>query len=393
MEPFLAPGFAGNPSSIHAEGRRARAAVDAARDRIAALLGPGVKPGEIIFTSGGTESNNLALRGLVRAAPARSGARHLIVAATEHHAVLEAAQALARQGIELTILPVDAAGRADPLELERSLRPETALVSVMTANNETGTLQPVAELAEICARRGVLFHTDAAQSAGKEALPTATEAAPHLSALSLAGHKFGGPPGIGLLWRCAGACRWKRGFHGGSQENTRRPGTENVAGIVGLAEALARAEMAREAERPRQLAMTERLWEGLRDLPGARRNTPSGRGAPGGQHPQRQLRRGGPGRRGAAHRPRPGGSGRLQRIGLPGRLDPALARPAGHGCARGGGAGHRPLLHRERDHLRPGGGGPEADAAGRPAPGGPGLRPIDLAFFSLGDCEAARFSP
>ena len=280
MEPWLGPSLIGNPSSIHAEGRRARAALDNARDRIAALLSPNqgqgkkVRPGELIFTSGGTESDNLALRGLAQAHEHATKGRHLITAATEHHAVLETCEALAKEGFQLTLLPVDTEGRVHPATLEKNLRPDTLLVSVMTANNETGVIQPTASLAALCAQRGILFHTDAVQSTGKEPLPTTTEAAPHLAAMSLAAHKFGGPPGIGLLWLRSGLPLAKL-LHGGSQENARRPGTENVAAIVGMAEALALAEAARETEHPRQLALTERLWQGLRDLPGARRNTPT----------------------------------------------------------------------------------------------------------------------
>ena len=264
MEPFLGQG--GNPSSVHAEGRQARGAVDDARDRVAALLG--ARPGEIVFTSGGTESANLALRGLARAHAAKG--RHLVTAATEHHAVLETLEALGKEGFEPTILPVDAAGRVDPAAFAAALRPDTVLASVMTANNETGTRQPVAALAALAAARGVLFHTDAVQSAGKEALPNLKSG---LAALSLTAHKFSGPVGAGILW-LRGGLPLEKIAHGGAQENARRPGTENVAAIVGLAEALAQAEASRAAEAPRQAALVEALWNGLRGLPGARRNTP-----------------------------------------------------------------------------------------------------------------------
>jgi len=265
MEPYLGP--AGNASSIHAEGRRARAAIDNARDRIAALLG--VRPGELVFTGGGTESNNLAIRGLARAGMAKG--RHLVTSATEHHAVLETCEALQREGWEVTFLSVDALGRTDPDQFEAALRADTVLATVMTANNETGVCQPVAELAARAARRGVLFHTDAVQSAGKEKLPIGRGGAGGIAALSLTAHKFYGPLGAGLLFLRAGE-PLERLTHGGSQENTRRPGTENVAAIVGLAEALALAEAGREAEGGRQFALVERLWAALADLPGARRN-------------------------------------------------------------------------------------------------------------------------
>lgn len=261
MEPFFGQG--GNPSSIHAEGRRARAAVDDARDRAAALLG--ARPGEIVFTGGGTESVNLALRGLALA-PAHA-IRRIVTAATEHHAVLECVAALRREGREVVVLPVDGEGRVDPAELERVLLPGATLVSVMSANNETGVRQPMEEIGAACARHGALLHTDAVQSAGKEPLPFAAQPA----ALSLAAHKFYGPVGAGLLFLRAGL-PLEPFLRGGSQENTRRPGTENVAAIVGLAEALARAEAGREAEAARQFPLVESLWQGLADLPGARRN-------------------------------------------------------------------------------------------------------------------------
>ena len=193
MEPLLAAPL-GNPSSLHAEGRRARGEIDAARDSIAAWLKG--KPSEIIFTSGGTESCNLAAQGL---ALAHSGkGKHLITAKTEHHAVLRAFEALeARLGFEVSYLDVDAGGLVDPNDLACAIRPDTILVSIMSANNETGVRQPMGEIGEICAKRKVLFHTDAIQSAGKEEIDLAGW---QVSALSLTAHKFHGPLGAGLLW-------------------------------------------------------------------------------------------------------------------------------------------------------------------------------------------------
>ncbi len=273
MEPWLSGG--GNPSAIHAEGRRARAALDTARDRAAVLLGPGVKPGEIVFTSGGTESNNLALRGLALARAAAGAPRRIAVAATEHHAVLETCLALRDEaGFEVVLLPVDGAGRLDPAAVAAALEPGAALLAAMSANNETGVLHPVAELAEIAARRGVPFHVDAVQSAGKEPLPT--EAGLPVTTMALAAHKFYGPAGAGLLYVRLGEALQPL-LHGGTQENQRRPGTENVAAAVGLVEALALAVGGREAEACREAALTETLWHALRDLPGIRRN---GEGAP-----------------------------------------------------------------------------------------------------------------
>ena len=264
MEPLLA-GPLGNPSSLHAEGRRARGEIDAARDSLAAWLKG--KSSEIIFTSGGTESCNLAVQGLACANGGRG--RHLITAKTEHHAVLHAFQALGRwKNFEVTYLDVDADGLVDPDDLSRAIRPDTVLVSIMSANNETGVRQPMRELGEICARRGILFHTDAIQSAGKETLDLAGW---QVSAVSLAAHKFHGPLGAGALWLKAGV-PIARLMEGGSHENERRPGTENVVAIAGFAEAARLFGQPDPAEVQRQFRWTERLWQELRSLGGVRRN-------------------------------------------------------------------------------------------------------------------------
>lgn len=255
MEPLLSSGL-GNPSSIHAWGRRARGEIDLARDQLAALLG--ARPGEIIFTGGGTESNNLAVLGLAFAH--QSKGRHLITSAVEHHAVLHAAEALRDHfGWDLTVLRVDHSGRVDPADLRTALRPDTVLVSIMSANNETGTKQPIVELAEICRNAGVLFHTDAVQSAGKE--PLSVRSWP-VSALSLCAHKFYGPPGVGLLYLREGVSIHPLAY-GGSHENQRRPGTENAPAIAGLAEALQLAAQEGPAEDARLRILTETLWEKL----------------------------------------------------------------------------------------------------------------------------------
>jgi len=265
MWPLLQTTY-GNPSSIHAPGRQARAAIDKARDTLAGLLG--VKPHEIIFTGGGTESCNLAVLGIARALAPRG--RHLITAATEHHAVLHAFEHLHHhENFDLTILPVDAEGLIDPETLQAALRPETTLVSVMHANNETGTIHSISELAAICQTAGVCFHTDAVQTFGK--LPVR----PHdlgVSALSLAAHKFGGPKGVGLLFLRAGVAI-SRLAHGGSHENTRRPGTENVAAIAGMA-AAAEVALAKEAAESARLApLRDALWDGIKKIaPAAIRN-------------------------------------------------------------------------------------------------------------------------
>jgi len=255
----------GNPSSLHAEGRRARGEIDAARDSIAAWLR--AKPSEIIFTSGGTESCNLAVQGLACANASKG--RHLITAKTEHHAVLGAFEALGRgNNFEVTYLDVDAHGLIDPDELARTIGPETILVSIMSANNETGVRQPMREIGEICAKRGVLFHTDAIQSAGKEALDLAGW---QVSALSLTAHKFHGPLGAGLLWLKSGV-PIARLMEGGSHENERRPGTENAPAIAGFAEAVRLYGNVDPAEAQRQFCWTERLWQELSLLGGVRRN-------------------------------------------------------------------------------------------------------------------------
>jgi cysteine desulfurase len=263
MRPFLEEHF-GNPSSIHGAGREARAAIDDARDRLAHLLG--AKPHEIIFAGGGTEADNLAVLGLARAHASRG--KHVITCTTEHHAVLQACEHLQKkEGFRVTWLPVDAYGRVDAGQVADAITAETTLVSIMSANNETGTLQPVREISAICRSRGVLFHSDAIQSFGKEPLEAGA-----FDAFSLAAHKFHGPKGAGLLYLRAGLAI-ERLQHGGSHENDRRPGTENTAAIVGMARAAELACATMEAERPRQAALREQLWQGIQAAcPGAVRN-------------------------------------------------------------------------------------------------------------------------
>ena len=259
----LLAGPLGNPSGLHAEGRRARGEIDAARDIVADWLG--AKPSEIIFTSGGTESCNLALRGLARA----GHGRHLITAKTEHHAVVQTCEALAaHENFAVTYLDVDVGGLIDPDDLATAIRPDTILVSIMSANNETGVCQPMRELGEICARRGVLFHTDAVQSAGKERLDLAGW---KVGALSLTAHKFHGPPGAGVLWLKRGI-PLQRLMEGGAHENERRPGTENTVAIAGLAAAVRRHGEIDAAESRRQFRWIEALWRELEPLGGVRRN-------------------------------------------------------------------------------------------------------------------------
>ena len=256
MLPYLTEHF-GNPSSIHAAGRVTRAAIDDARARLAQILQ--VKTHEIIFTSGGTESDNLAVIGLARA---RAGdGKHLVTARTEHHAVLHAFEYLQKnEGFRVTWLPVDACGQIDPDILKNALTAETTLVSIMAANNETGTIQPLAEIGAVCRARGILLHSDMVQSFGKIPLDLTTSG---VDAISLAAHKFYGPPGAGLLHLRAGITLQKIHF-GGSHENERRPGTENVAAIVGMAAAAELATRDIEREQRGQADLREKLWHGVR---------------------------------------------------------------------------------------------------------------------------------
>ena len=246
----------GNPSSVHHFGQMAKAVLDEARSAVAALIG--ADPSEVVFTSGGTESDNFAIRGVAEALEV-TGRRHLIATAIEHEAVINTLKALARRGWKTTLLPVGETGIVSPAALEAALTDETALVSVMHANNEIGTIQPIADLARIANARGAVFHTDAVQSAGK--IPVDVKAL-GVDLLSLSAHKFYGPKGVGAIWIRRGL-RLQAPVTGGKQERSRRAGTENGAGIVGLGVAaeLARTKMADEAARLAPLR--DRLEEGV----------------------------------------------------------------------------------------------------------------------------------
>jgi cysteine desulfurase len=263
MLPYLDRHF-GNPSSIHAAGRETRVAIDDARDKLAALLR--VKPNELVFTSGGTESCNLAVFGLARSR--RQGGGHLISARTEHHAVLNAIEHLEKhEGFEVTWLNVSRDGIIDVDQLACAIRPETRLVSIMTANNETGVIQPMREISRICRDSGVLLHSDMVQSFGK--LDTDLSL---VDAASFAAHKFYGPKGVGFLFLRSGLSIQPIMF-GGAHENERRPGTENVAAIVGMAAAAEWASRGCEQEQEREKRLRDDFWIRIeQNVPDAKQN-------------------------------------------------------------------------------------------------------------------------
>jgi len=255
MLPYLAE-HQGNPSSIHASGRRARQALDEAREEIAAYLG--AKPREIVFTASGTEADNLAVRGVAWAASARG--RHLVTSAVEHKAILNTTAMLERHGFEITAVGVDRYGRVDPDEVAGAITDRTTLVSIQSANNEVGTLQPIAEIGAICRARGVAFHVDAVQSAGfSPPDPDAWQA----TLVSLSAHKLYGPKGAGALYVRQGTAMLPQ-TSGGSQERQRRAGTENVPAIAGFGVAIRLAH----ADPPRLEPLRDRLIAGATALDG-----------------------------------------------------------------------------------------------------------------------------
>jgi len=261
MLPFLAENW-GNPSSVHHVGRRARAALDDARDRTAAFLD--AKPSEIVFTSGGTEANNLAIFGTARALKHRG--KHLITSAIEHHAVLQCFDYLEKnEGFSVSRLPVNDEGRVSVVDFKKALRPDTILASVMAANNEIGTLQPVAEIGALCRERGVLFHTDAVQWFGKQ--PFSGIGQFNADLVSVCAHKFHGPKGAGLLY-IRSPLHPEPLFFGGGHENERRAGTENLPAIIGLVATLEKFVKTPVFPEAQLLSLSAKLVSVIEKIPG-----------------------------------------------------------------------------------------------------------------------------
>ena len=271
MLPYFTQCF-GNPSSIHSTGRDARRAVDAARRQVAGAIG--AQPQEIYFTAGGSESDNWAIKGTAFAK--RDKGNHIITTAIEHHAVLHTCQWLEKQGFEVTYLPVDENGLVSVEDVEKAITDKTILISVMAANNEIGTIEPIAEIGALARSRGILFHTDAVQAVG--AIPLDVKAM-NIDMLSMSGHKFHGPKGIGALYVRKGV-RLDTLIAGGAQERGKRAGTENLPGIVGIGKAIEIATRDMEANAQRMTRLRDKLTHGiLENIPDVRLNG----------HPTRRL--------------------------------------------------------------------------------------------------------
>nr|WP_317412752.1 cysteine desulfurase NifS [uncultured Solibaculum sp.] len=255
----------GNPSSLYKVGQEAREGVDRARQQVADAIGS--LPSEIFFTSGGSEADNWAIKGVAYSL-ASKGKKHLITSAFEHHAVLHSMEALQKEGFEVTLLPVYENGIVKPEDVAKAIRPDTALVSIMYANNEIGTIQPIPEIGAICREKGVLFHTDAVQAIGMVDIDVKEQ---NIDLLSLSGHKFHGPKGVGALY-CRRGLRFPNLIDGGAQELNRRAGTENVPGIVGLGAAIQEATADIPGRTARIQAMRDRLIDGVLQIPRSRLN-------------------------------------------------------------------------------------------------------------------------
>jgi cysteine desulfurase len=272
MLPFLKERF-GNPSSLYSIGREGKEAIEAAREKLAKALG--AKPEEIYFTSGGTESDNWAIKGTAFAR--RKKGKHIITTPIEHHAVLYPCEYLETKGFDVTYLPVDRHGLVDPSDVEAAIREDTILISVMYANNEIGTIEPIPEIGEIAKEHGITFHTDAVQVIGKIPLEMKQKDG-SVDMLSLSSHKFYGPKGIGAFYLREGT-EIDNYMHGGGQERKKRAGTENVAGIVGLGKAIELAAANLEKHNERMRKMRNRLLSGVMEIPNCRLNG----------HPEKRL--------------------------------------------------------------------------------------------------------
>lgn len=264
MEPYYDTLY-GNPSSLHSVGQRAAEALEAARAKVASCLG--AKPEEIYFTSGGSEADNQAIRSAALVG-ARKGKRHIISTAFEHHAVLHTLKKLEREGFEVTLLGVGSQGLVKVEDVAAAIREDTALVTIMYANNEVGTIQPIAEIGALCREKGIPFHTDAVQAVGHLAIDVERD---QIDMLSLSAHKFHGPKGVGALY-CRKGLPLLPFIEGGAQERNRRAGTENLAGIAGLAAALEEANANLERNAAHITALRDKLIDGLSQIPHARLN-------------------------------------------------------------------------------------------------------------------------
>ncbi|BFK88366.1 cysteine desulfurase NifS [Pseudoflavonifractor gallinarum] len=264
MEPYYDTLY-GNPSSLHSVGQRAAEALEAARAKVASCLG--AKPEEIYFTSGGSEADNQAIRSAALVG-ARKGKRHIISTAFEHHAVLHTLKKLEREGFEVTLLGVGSQGLVKAEDVAAAIREDTALVTIMYANNEVGTIQPIAEIGALCREKGIPFHTDAVQAVGHLAIDVERD---QIDMLSLSAHKFHGPKGVGALY-CRKGLPLLPFIEGGAQERNRRAGTENLAGVAGLAAALEEANANLERNAAHITALRDKLIDGLSQIPHARLN-------------------------------------------------------------------------------------------------------------------------